>query len=59
MDIEKIIERVLITLNAVEVRGKSNMDKLLGCINALETVQDALPGLTASAPAQEVEEHGE
>lgn len=30
------ITRVIYTLNQVDVRGKDNMDKLLGCIQTME-----------------------
>lgn len=33
-----LIKMVISTLNSIEVRGKSNLDMLLGCINALESV---------------------
>lgn len=39
---EKIISRVLYTLEQVEVRGKQNLDKLLGCMQALEVLKDSL-----------------
>ena len=32
-----LIKLVISTLNDVEVKGKNNLDKLLGCINALES----------------------
>jgi hypothetical protein len=32
------IKCIIATLNDVEVKGRDNMDKLLGCIMALETV---------------------
>lgn len=35
------IDDVIATLNGVEVRGKSNMDKLLGAILALECMKQA------------------
>ena len=31
-----IIKAVVQTLNQIEVKGKHNLDMLLGCINALE-----------------------
>lgn len=31
-----IIKAVVQTLNQIEVKGKANLDMLLGCINALE-----------------------
>lgn len=34
----ELIKMVISTLNTVEVKGKDNLDALLGCINALETV---------------------
>lgn len=49
-----IIRLVISTLNEVEVKGKDNMDKLLGSINALEDfvhVLDKMP-----APVQETKE---
>ena len=33
------IESVIRTLNVVEVRGRQNMDRLLGCILALESLK--------------------
>lgn len=36
----KAINRVIYTLGTVEVKGKANMDALLGCILALEKVRD-------------------
>lgn len=33
-----LIKMVISTLDGVEVRGKDNLDRLLGCINALESV---------------------
>ena len=46
-DTTKLIRLVISTLNDVEVRGKDNLDKLLGSINALETVAQALEASTA------------
>lgn len=36
MNVE-ILERVVYTLDTITISGKDNMDKLLGCINALES----------------------
>lgn len=33
-----LIKMVITTLDTIEVKGRDNLDKLLGCINALETV---------------------
>ena len=41
-NVATLVRLVLSTLNSVEVRGKDNLDKLLGSINALETVAQAL-----------------
>lgn len=49
-----IIRLVISTLNSVEVRGKDNLDKLLGSINALETVAQALE--TPTVPPAESQE---
>lgn len=38
----RIITRVLYTLEQVEVRGKQNLDKLLGCMQALEALKESL-----------------
>lgn len=35
------IEDIISTLNGVEVRGKNNMDRLLGAILALEAIVEA------------------
>lgn len=39
---EELIRKVIATLNAVEVKGKDNIDRMLGCILALEKVADAM-----------------
>lgn len=39
---EEIIRKVIATLNTVEVKGRDNMDKVLGCMQALDKVADAL-----------------
>jgi len=39
---EELIRKVLATLNTVEVKGKANMDKMLGCMQALEKIADAM-----------------
>lgn len=33
------ISDVIATLNQIDVRGRDNMDRLLGCIIALESIQ--------------------
>lgn len=37
-----LIRLVISTLNDVEVKGKDNLDKLLGSINALESIVQIL-----------------
>lgn len=37
-----LIKAVIATLNGIEVKGKKNLDALLGCINALESVAQVL-----------------
>ena len=34
----ELIKMVISTLDSIEVKGRDNLDKLLGCINALESV---------------------
>lgn len=41
-EIRGTIARIIYTINQVDVRGKDNMDKLLGCIQALEGLQERM-----------------
>ena len=41
MDIT-LLKAAIFTLNRVEVKGKENMEMLLGCIDALETFAQTL-----------------
>lgn len=41
-----IIKAVIQTLNQIEVKGKHNLDMLLGCINALERTAKELEAET-------------
>lgn len=57
MDVTNLIKLVISTLNDVEVKGKGNLDKLLGSINALESVvqiMEAAP--TSPMQTENVEE---
>lgn len=36
---KETIRAIRTTLNSVEVRGKTNLDRLLACINALEQLE--------------------
>lgn len=53
---ENLIRMVISTLNQVEVKGKDNLDKLLGCINALEDVAQILETTPAPASAEKSKE---
>lgn len=55
MDCSKLIKIVISTLDDVEVKGRDNLDKLLGCINALESVAKRLDSENAK-PAERTEE---
>ena len=35
---KQLLRNIIYTLNSVEVKGKENLDRLLGCINALESM---------------------
>lgn len=43
-----LLQAVINTLNSIEVHGKDNLSKLLGCINLLESI-----------PSEEKEKEGE
>lgn len=56
MDNTRIVRAVISTLNTVEVKGKENLDKMLGCINALEQVAKNVECAAAAAAENETEE---
>lgn len=39
---KNLIQQVLYTLDKIEVRGRENIDRMLGCMVALERVAEAL-----------------
>jgi hypothetical protein len=39
--VENILKNLILTLGKIEVRGKDNLDMLLGCIQTLEKLLDA------------------
>lgn len=41
-EIRKTLERVIYTLNRIDVRGQDNLNALLGCIQAVEKVTAVL-----------------
>lgn len=53
---QNLIKIVISTLNEVEVKGKDNLDKLLGSINALESVVQIMEASPVPAPAEELKE---
>lgn len=51
---EEMIRKVLFTLDTIEVKGRKNIDRMLGCMQALEKVAAALAHnreTLAAAPA--------
>ena len=42
-DNEILLNRVISTLNLIEVRGKENLDMMLGCIQVLERILKPSP----------------
>lgn len=47
-----ILKLVRVTLDSIEVKGKDNLDKLLGCINAVDSlIQVAETASQAASPA--------
>lgn len=57
-NISTLIRVVISTLNDVEVRGKNNLDKMLGSINALETVAQIVESQTELQHTKEEEVNG-
>lgn len=49
-----LIRLVISTLNDVEVKGKDNLDKLLGSISALESVVAVMEAPPATEEKEEV-----
>lgn len=49
-----MINRIIHSLNQLEVKGKNNLDILLGCIMALEEIQKQMEApKNAQPPAEE------
>lgn len=54
-----LIKMIISTLNTVEVKGKENLDALLGCINALESVVKAMESTPAGGESEKgADDHG-
>ena len=45
-----MFKNLIVTLNSIEVHGKENLDKLLGCILTLEQMQHGAESKTEEAP---------
>lgn len=52
------IADIIKTLNEIEVKGKDNMDRLLGAILALEAVEQAQKTTQVVEPTGKVEDDG-
>lgn len=57
MNMEELIRKVLATLDKVEVKGKDNMDRLLGCMQVLTKIADAMKhnreAMSTAQPAEQ------
>lgn len=42
-EIKDLLGKVVYTLDTIEIRGKQNMDRMLGCIQLLEHIANNLP----------------
>lgn len=56
---EELIRKVIATLDTVEVKGKANLDKMLGCMQALEKIADAIKHNRESLQALKKPQEGE
>lgn len=50
---KEIFDRLIFTLGRIEVRGKDNLDMLLGCINTLEKLKGMIKEETREIQAEE------
>ena len=48
-----LLKMISSTLNTIEVKGKDNLDRLLGCINAIDSIVKS-----AEEPAEETTPDG-
>lgn len=55
---QNLIEAVIFTLGEVEVKGKDNLNKLLGSINALESVLQIMAATPVPPEALKEESNG-
>lgn len=42
MNVETLIRQVLYTLDQIDVKGRENIDRMLGCMQALEKIANAM-----------------
>lgn len=56
--VKNIILAAIRTLDTVEVKGRDNLDKVLGCINGLETVARILESAPAADQEDKAVPHG-
>lgn len=55
----ELLERVILTLDSITLSGKNNLDKMLGCMNALESmIKVAKVQQSKKAEGEEVTENG-
>ena len=50
---KEIFDKLIFSLGRVEVRGKENMDILLGCIQTLEKLRDMIKAETREIEPEE------
>lgn len=55
-EIKQTIDRVIYTLNRIDVRGRDNLNSLLGCIQALDGASAKLAELQVQASQESKEE---
>ena len=53
-----IIKAVITTLDSIEVKGRDNLDALLGCINALESFVQIAEIQEDNKPTKQEEANG-
>ena len=53
-----IIKAVITTLDSIEVKGRDNLDALLGCINALESFLQIAEIQEENKPTKQEEVNG-
>lgn len=49
-----MLEYIIRTLESIEVHGKDNLSKMLGCINALEELQNQMQPKAETETEEEV-----